>query len=110
MLKAGIIRCQQTEDMCPGTLDLRIAAVGKMAFVETGPVKLIGFTSCGGCPGKKAVTRAKTMVERGAKIIVFASCISKGNPINFPCPHFVQMKESVKNAVGADIKILEWTH
>ena len=110
MLKVGIIRCQQTEDMCPGDTDLRIAAVGKLAFEETGPVKVIGFVSCGGCPGKKAVTRAQMMVDRGAKIIVFASCISKGNPVNFPCPYFEKMKECVKKRIGDEIKILEWTH
>ncbi len=110
MLKAGIIRCQQTEDMCPGTVDLRIAPLGKLAFEKTGAVKVIGFVSCGGCPGKKAAARAQMMVERGAKIIVFASCISKGNPINFPCPHFANMKKSVEEKIGAEIKILEWTH
>jgi predicted metal-binding protein len=46
-----------------------------LAFEETGPVEIIGFLSCGGCSGKKAVTRAKMMVDRGAEAIVFASCI-----------------------------------
>lgn len=36
------------------------------------------------------------MVDRGAEAIVFASCIAKGNPIGFPCPHFVKMKEAVE--------------
>ena len=66
MIKIGIIRCQQTEDMCPGTMDFIVASEGKMAFAETGPVKVVGFVSCGGCPGKRAVSRANLMVERGA--------------------------------------------
>ena len=84
-MKIGIIRCQQTEDICPGTTDFKIAAQGKLAFEETGPVEVIGFVSCGGCPGKRAVSRAKIMVERGAQAIVFASCISRGTPIGMPC-------------------------
>jgi len=110
MKKAGIIRCQQTEDMCPGSTDFKIAQEGKCAFAETGPVEIIGFVSCGGCPGKKAVTRAKMMVERGAQIIAFASCIKNGNPIGFPCPHFEKMKEAVVKKAGPEVKVIEWTH
>ncbi|MBF0226499.1 MAG: CGGC domain-containing protein [Desulfobacterales bacterium] len=108
-MKIGIIRCQQTEDLCPGTTDFKIASEGKLAFQEFGPCEIIGFVSCGGCPGKKSVQRAKMMVDRGAEAIVFASCIAKGNPINFPCPHFEVMIESVRKKLP-DIRIIDWTH
>jgi predicted metal-binding protein len=77
MLKVGIIRCQQTEDMCPG---------------------------------KRAIARAKLMIDRGAEAIIFGSCISKGNPIGYPCPNFQKIKESIIKKFGPDIKIIEWTH
>ncbi|HHU36826.1 MAG TPA: CGGC domain-containing protein [Treponema sp.] len=109
-MKVGIIRCQQTEDMCPGTTDFAVAANGTMAFKETGPVEIVGFVSCGGCPGKRAIARAKMMVARGAEAIVFASCISKGNPIGYPCPHYENMRDATAKAVGPEIKIMEWTH
>jgi len=109
-MKVGIIRCQQTEDMCPGSTDFTVAAEGKLAFEEIGKSEIIGFLSCGGCPGKKAVTRAKMMVERGAEAIVFASCISRGNPIGFACPHFSQMKEAVRKKLGDSIVIIDYTH
>jgi predicted metal-binding protein len=110
MTKIGIIRCQQTEDMCPGTADFKIASEGKMAFAEIGPVEIVGFVSCGGCPGKKAVSRAKLMVDRGADAIAIASCISKGYPINFPCPHYEEIKESITENIGPNAKIIEGTH
>lgn len=109
-MKVGIIRCQQTEDMCPGTTDFIVASKGTLAFEEIGPSEVIGFVSCGGCPGKRAVSRAKMLVERGAQAIVFASCISRGNPIGFPCPHFDQMRSSIEKKVGPEIKILGYTH
>ncbi|MBF9016569.1 MULTISPECIES: CGGC domain-containing protein [unclassified Oceanispirochaeta] len=109
-MKVGIIRCQQTEDLCPGTTDFKVASEGKQAFAETGPVELIGFVSCGGCPGKRAVERAKIMVDRGVEAIAFASCISKGNPIGFSCPHFTQMRDSIVKKIGSEIKIIEYTH
>ena len=110
MKKVGIIRCSQTESMCPGTTDFKVAAQGKLGFEETGPVEIVGFLGCGGCPGKNAVPRAKMMVGRGAEIIALASCIAKGNPIGFPCPHFEAIKEAVEKAVGPEIKVLGYTH
>ena len=65
---------------------------------------------CGGCPGKKAALRARELVNRGVDTIAFASCIKKGMPINFPCPHAEKMMELVKKEVGDRIKILEYTH
>ncbi len=109
-MKVGLIRCQQTEDICPGTTDFIIASKGEKAFSETGPVEIVGFVSCGGCPGKRAVARAKMMVSRGAEAIVLCSCIGRGNPIGYPCPHFTELKEAVKKGIGPDIPIIEYTH
>ncbi len=109
-MNVGIIRCLMTEDICPGTTDFKITAEGKGAFAETGPVTIAGFVTCGGCPGKRAIPRAKMLVERGAEAIVFASCISRGNPIGYPCPHYANMRDAVSRAVGPDITIIEWTH
>ncbi|TKG95035.1 CGGC domain-containing protein [Puteibacter caeruleilacunae] len=110
MKKVGIIRCQQTEDMCPGTTDFIVASKGKLAFEGTGPVEVSGFVTCGGCPGKKAVPRAEVLVDRGVDVIAFASCIKKGNPIGFPCPHAEEMINAVKKRVGDKCEILDWTH
>jgi len=109
-MKVGIIRCQQTEDYCPGTTDFKVAKEGKQAFEETGPVEIIGFVSCGGCPGKRAVARAKSLVDRGAQAVVFASCISRGNPVGMPCPHFKLMLQAIKKSIGDDIQVIDWTH
>lgn len=107
--KVGIIRCQQTEDMCPGTTDFKVAALGELAFKDFGPVEIVGFVSCGGCPGKRAVPRAKEMVKRGAELIAFASCIFKGRPIGMPCPNAEAMLNAVKSNVP-EVQILDWTH
>ncbi len=110
-MKIGIIRCMQTEDICPGTTDFKVVKEKKFAFegVE-GEIEIIGFVSCGGCPGKKAIARAAEMIKRGADTIVLASCISKGNPIGFACPHKEQMKEAIVNRIGEEIRIIDYTH
>lgn len=110
-MKIGVIRCMQTEDMCPATTDLLFAKEKKGAFegIE-GDIEVVGLSTCGGCPGKKAVTRAQEMVRRGAQGIAFASCISKGNPIGFACPFAQKMRDAVAAAVGDDIVIIDYTH
>ena len=70
----------------------------------------IGFIGCGGCPGKKAVFRARELVRRGADTIAFASCIQKGTPIGYPCPFAQQMRKRVADDLGPDIRILDHTH
>ena len=64
------------------------------------------MNTCGGCPGKKAVIRAAEMVKRGTDTIVLASCITKGNPIGFACPHAEQMRAAIEKKVGETIKII----
>ena len=72
-MKLGIIRCKQTEDFCPGTGDFKAiqGKTGVFTGIDT-DIEITGFTNCGGCPGKKAVLRAKELVKRGADTIAFA--------------------------------------
>jgi len=111
MMKTGFIRCMQTEDFCPGTTCFKVAREKELAFegVEE-EIETIGFINCGGCPGKKAVLRARELVKRGADTIVFASCIQRGNPIGYPCPFAKKMRDIVVKEVGDSIKIVDYTH
>ena len=96
-MKLGIIRCMQTEDYCPGTTDFRLLAAHEGAFQNISePIELVGFTSCGGCPGADA--------------IAFASCVGKGTPIGYPCPFFRKMLELVKQELPEGAKVFEYTH
>lgn len=46
------------------------------------------------------------MVKRGADTIVLCSCITKGNPIGFVCPHMQSMKDAITKKVGKLLKSL----
>ncbi|NJD04365.1 MAG: CGGC domain-containing protein [Ruminiclostridium sp.] len=110
-MKIGLIRCIQTEDMCPATTCLKVMKEKKQAFEGvTEDIEIIGINTCGGCPGKKAVTRAAEMVKRGADTIVFASCIFKGTPIGFPCPFAQTMKDAIIRKFGDTVKIIDYSH
>jgi len=110
-MKLGIIRCMQTEEICPGTSDFKAIREKKGVFegVEE-DITLIGFTSCGGCPGKKAVLRARELKNRGADTIAFASCIQKGLPIGYPCPFAHKMKTVIQEDLGEKVTLLDYTH
>lgn len=110
-MKVGIIRCAQTEDYCPGSADFRVIREHEGAFSGvTEEIEIIGFINCGGCPGKKAVLRARELVSRGADTIAFASCIQRGNPIGYPCPFAKKMKEIIVNDLPGEIQYLDYTH
>lgn len=110
-MKIGLIRCMQTEDMCPGTTDFKVIREKKCAFkgIEE-EIEIIGFMTCGGCPGKRAVSRAVEMVRRGADTIVLCSCITRGNPIGFPCPNTKEIETALKKKLGEEIRIIDYTH
>lgn len=110
-MKIGIIRCAQTEDYCPGTTDFKVVREREGAFegVEE-EIEIVGFINCGGCPGKKAVLRARELAKRGADTIVFASCIQKGNPIGYPCPFAKKMREIVVKDLPESIRFIDFTH
>lgn len=110
-MKLGIIRCAQTEDYCPGTTDFQMIWEKKGAFQGLEEeIEMVGFTSCGGCPGKKAVLRARELVKRGADTIAFASCIGRGTPIGYPCPFAKRMKEAVARDLPETVRLLDYTH
>jgi predicted metal-binding protein len=101
----------QTEDCCPGSTDFRMVREKQGAFEGIDEdIIIVGFISCGGCPGKKAVLRAKELIKQGADAIAFASCIQKGTPIGYPCPFAKKMKECIVVAAGENIKIIDYTH
>lgn len=110
-MKVGIIRCMQTEDTCPGTSDFRVIRNKQDAFKDVAEdIEIVGFISCGGCPGKKAVFRAKDMVRRGADTIALASCITLGTPIGYPCPFARKMRTAIEQNIDEPITILDYTH
>ena len=110
-MKVGFIRCMQTEDFCPGSVDFKTVAKKEGSFTGVEEdIKIVGFINCGGCPGKKAVLRAREMVKRGADTICFTTCITKGTPIGFACPFAKKMMDTVAKDLGENIRFLDYSH
>jgi predicted metal-binding protein len=110
-MKLGLIRCAQTEDFCPGTTDFKMIRERQGAFEGIDEdIEIVGFVSCGGCPGKRALLRARELVKRGADTIAFASCIQRGTPIGYPCPFAAKMKAVIVADLPEGIRYLDYTH
>ena len=109
-MKVGIIRCMQTEDMCPGSTDFAAIRGRKGVFSEIdGDIELVGFVNCGGGPGKKIPRRAKMLASHGAEAVCLAACIGKGTPIGYPCPFHDKIMELLKKSLP-NVRIFDHTH
>lgn len=110
-MKAGLIRCMQTENVCPASKCFEAMRERKGAFADIDEeITIVGVNTCGGCPGKNAAQRARHMVKRGADAIVLASCVTLGTPLNFPCPFHKKMLEIVREAVGEKARVFDYSH
>ena len=81
MLKVGIVRCAIVAEFCPATSCIKAVKEGKGAF-EGIEAELVGFMTCGGCPGKKVTASVKTPLEKGANAIALSSCMTRGYPVD----------------------------
>ncbi len=101
--RVAIVRCERTEESCPGTSCLTSFAGRKHSFKDYDEnAELVGFFSCGGCPGRRIFRLVRSLKEEGGvDVIHVASCILKETP--FPkCTHKGDIINSIKN-MGIDV-------
>lgn len=101
--KVGIIICDRYRD-CAGGKCLRAlrSREGAFSIYEDQEVELVGYTTCGGCPGGNVEYCVEEMKKNGADVVHFATGMLVGYP---PCPHIDHFKEFVKRKYGVDVVI-----
>ena len=84
MKKIGIIICHRYHT-CAGGKCLRALRdrEGAFALYEGESVELVGYTTCGGCPGGNIEYAPAEMSKNGAEVIHLATGLVVGYP---PCP------------------------
>ncbi|HOI28765.1 MAG TPA: CGGC domain-containing protein [Melioribacteraceae bacterium] len=103
-VKIGIIICDRYST-CAGGKCFRSISERKGAFdiYKDSEVELVGFTTCGGCPGGNIEYAPEEMKKNGAEVIHFATGMVVGYP---PCPYvdhfkrFIEDKYKMKVVVG----------
>ena len=79
-------------------------ADGKFAFTDLPAgkyeVELVGYTTCGGCPGGNVEYAPEEMKNNGAEVVHLATGLVVGYP---PCPHLEYFREFIPRKFGMEV-------
>jgi len=105
-IKLGIIICGRYHT-CTGGKCFRAMRDRKGAFeAYVGKdMELVGFTTCGGCPGGNIEYAPEEMKKNGAEVIHFATGFLVGYP---PCPFLGYFMKLIPEKFG--LKVVAGTH
>jgi len=106
-MKLGIIRCDRYRD-CGGGKCFRALRERTGAFSRYGsdePLEVVGFASCGGCPGGNIEYVPEEMIQNGAEVIHLATGFVVGYP---PCPWLEYLKTFIERHYG--VPVIVGTH
>ena len=102
--KIGIIICDRYHT-CAGGKCFRSLKEREGAFsiyTEEEEVELVGYTSCGGCPGGNIEYAPEEMIKNGAQVIHLATGMIVGYP---PCTRISQFRDFIKTRYGVEVII-----
>ncbi len=99
----GIIICDRYSS-CAGGKCLKALRNREGAFSvhKDQEVELVGYTTCGGCPGGNVEYCVEEMKKNGANVIHLATGMVVGYP---PCPHIDHFYSFIKQKYGIDVVI-----
>jgi predicted metal-binding protein len=106
-IKIGIIICHRYHS-CAGGKCFRALREREGAFKrypKDSEVEIVGYTSCGGCPGGNIEYSPEEMIKNGAEVIHLASGLLVGYP---PCPRIDHFKKFIETRYN--IPVIIGTH
>lgn len=103
MTNIGIIICDRYH-ACAGGKCLRSLRnrEGAFALYEGEEVEIVGYTTCGGCPGGNIEYAPAEMKKNGADVIHLATGLVVGYP---PCPRLNAFTEFIPAKYGLDVVV-----
>ena len=102
-VKVGIIICDRYKTCAGGKCFRALAAKeGGFARYQGQEVEIVGFTSCGGCPGGNIEYAPEEMKKNGAQVIHLATGLVVGYP---PCPHIEYFRELIQKKYGLEVVV-----
>ncbi|MBU2555648.1 MAG: CGGC domain-containing protein [Bacteroidetes bacterium] len=106
-MKIGIIICDRYKT-CAGGKCFRALQNREGAFdiySKNEPVEVVGYTTCGGCPGGNIEYAPAEMIKNGAEAIHLATGLVVGYP---PCPYIAHFKQFLEEKYL--VKVVVGTH
>lgn len=105
-IKIGIIICDRYKSCAGGKCFRAIKErAGAFDIYKDKDVELVGYTSCGGCPGGNIEYAPEELKKNGAEVIHFATGMVVGYP---PCPYIKEFKNFIETKYG--LKVVVGTH
>jgi len=71
-------------------------------YPENEPIEIVGFISCGGCPGERLEFSPADMKKYGAEAVHLATCFLAGYPA---CPHIEDFIKYIEGYVGLPVVV-----
>jgi len=102
--KVGIIICARYRD-CGGGKCFRALRERCGGFARYGadePVEIVGYASCGGCPGGNVEYVPAEFLKNGCNVVHLATGLVVGYP---PCPRIRQFKEFIETHHGLPVVV-----
>jgi predicted metal-binding protein len=101
--RIGIIICDRYR-RCAGGKCLRAMRErdGAFSIYRGKNVELVGYTSCGGCPGGNVEYTGEEMVKNGVEIIHLATGLVVGYP---PCPYIQTFKDFLEKRFSVHVVV-----
>jgi len=102
----GIIICDRYKGCAGGKCFRAIRErAGAFDIYKNNDVEVVGYTSCGGCPGGNIEYAPEEMKKNGVEVIHFATGMVVGYP---PCPYINFFRNFIKTKY--DLKVVVGTH
>ena len=102
----GIIICDRYKGCAGGKCFRAIRErAGAFDIYKNDDVEVVGYTSCGGCPGGNIEYAPEEMKKNGVEVIHFATGMVVGYP---PCPYINFFRNFIKTKY--DLKVVVGTH
>jgi len=104
MVKLGIIICDKnrtcTGGKCFMSVEDRSGAFARYPKDES--IDIVGWITCGGCPGERLEFAPSTMKKYGAEVVHLASGFLAGYP---PCPYIKDFVQYIENYTGLPVVV-----
>ena len=106
IVKVGIIICYRYHT-CGGGKCFRSMKnrEGAFSIYKNMDIELVGYSTCGGCPGGNIEYVPEEMKKNGAEVIHFATGMVVGYP---PCPYVTLFKKFIEEQYN--LKVVIGTH
>jgi len=103
-MRVGIVICDRYRE-CAGGKCFR--AMGERAggfarYPKNEALEIVGYTTCGGCPGGNIEYAPEEMLKNGAEVIHLATGFVVGYP---PCPWIDYFKEFIERRYGVQVVV-----